>query len=47
MLNGDSNEDGNKICRSTSNKTNLHVQPPFFVQFFAIVLHDRNAVLHD
>ena len=29
MLNGDGNEDGNKINRSISKKTNLHVQPPF------------------
>ena len=47
MLNGDGNEDGNKINSSISKKTNLHVQPPFFVEFFAVVLHDRDAVLHD
>ena len=47
MLNGDGNENGNIIIYLISKKTNLHVQHTFLVHFFAAVLHDYNAVLHD
>ena len=45
MLNGDGNENGKKqISRLRSNeKTTLHVQHSFFVNFFAVVLHDHNV----
>ena len=47
MLNGDGNENGIKINRSNyQKKTNLHVQHAF-LSFFAVVLHDYNAVLYD
>ena len=42
MLNGDGNEKNNKIIK----KTHL-LGSKLFVHFFAVVLHDYNAVLHD
>ena len=47
MLNGDGTENGIKINRSNWQKTKfLHVQDTF-LSFFAVVLHDYNAVLYD
>ena len=48
MLNGDGNENGIKINRFNYQKkeTNLHVHHAF-LSFFAVVLHDYNAVLYD
>ena len=47
MLNGDGTENGIKINRSNWQKTKfLHVQDTF-LSFFAVVLHDCNAVLYD
>jgi len=47
MLNGDGNEDGNKINRSKWQKNKFAGAAPFFVHFFAVVLDDCSAVLHD
>ena len=48
-LNGDGNENGNKINRSNSQNKQIARAVHFFVHFFAVVLHDykMNAVLHD
>ena len=40
MLNGDGNENSNKINRPNKEKTNLLEQHTFFLHFFAVFLHD-------
>ena len=46
MLNRDGNENGkNKSIGLTSQKTTLHLQHTFFVNFFAVVLHEYNVKL--
>ena len=54
MVNGDGYENGNNINRSNKpkkkkqNKTKFAGAAHLFVHFFAVVLHDYNAiVLHD
>ena len=41
MLKGDGNDNSNKINRKLARGAHL------FVHFFAVVLHDYNAVMHD
>ena len=43
----DGSGNGNKINRSNLSKKNKFALAHFFVHFFAVVLHDYNAVLHD
>ena len=46
MLSGECNENGEKTkIGLISKKATLHVQPTFFVHFFALVLHDYNVKL--
>ena len=40
MLNGDGNENSNKINRSNKEKKQFAGAAQFFVHFFAVVLHD-------
>ena len=44
MLNGDGNENGNKINRSNKKFARA---AHFFVHFIAVVFYKCNAVLHD
>ena len=46
MLSGEGNENGEKTkIGLISKKATLHVQPTFFVHFFALALHDYNVKL--
>ena len=46
MLNGEGNENGEKTTVGIiSKKSTLHVQHPFFVHFFTVVLDDCNVKL--
>ena len=52
MLKGDVNENGIKINRSTSQKTNKQTNKQIaraahFLSFFAVVLHNYNTVMYD
>ena len=48
MLNGDGNENGNKINRSNKQKNKLFAHAAhFFVHFITVVFYKCNAVLHE
>ena len=47
MLNGDGNGNGKKLIDLIRKKNKFTRAAHFFVHFFAVILYNYNAVLHD